>query len=108
MSSVNITLPQHPCLLSNCRKACHGCGWGCGHEYDTVEDHLDTEKMKKEGAVPQNKNYGVICIGCYQKYKRTGESQEGDDEKEAEDEDARKDESKEGHDKRKDDDDDGE
>ena len=76
---------------------------GCGHEYNTVDDHLDTEKMKKEGAVPQNKNYGVICIGCYQKYKRTGESQEGDDEKEAEDEDARKDESKEGHDKRKDD-----
>ena len=41
----------------------------CVQEYDAVESYLDKEKMRKEGAVRQNSNYGVVCNGCYEEYK---------------------------------------
>ena len=81
MSSRDISLPQHPCTLRNYRKACHGCGHSCGHEYDAVERHLDKEKMRREGAESSNTNDGVICNGCYGKYKLVQEIQDGVGEK---------------------------
>ena len=92
-------MPQHPCTLQNCRKACHGCGHSCGHEYDAVERHLDKEKMRREGAESSNTNDGVICNGCYRKYKLAQELQDGVGEKEAEDVDTRKEDSQDQDDK---------
>ena len=41
--------------------------------------------MRREGAESSNTNDGVICNGCYRKYKLAQELQDGVGEKEAED-----------------------
>ena len=61
LSSNDPSKPQHPCLI--CRQGIHGCGFGCGHELDSVKDQYDAGKLTQLGFSPG----AVICNGCHKR-----------------------------------------